>query len=93
MASENVHLSHATPRSTLVRLSLEPSPLPTSCQTRSVREGSFAGELADEDLQFKALARSISVQVQKVSANTAAIAKFVDLLGGGKDNPTLRNRL
>uniref|UniRef100_A0A0K3CGS8 FGENESH: predicted gene_9.106 protein n=1 Tax=Rhodotorula toruloides TaxID=5286 RepID=A0A0K3CGS8_RHOTO len=31
--------------------------------------------------------------VQKVSANTAAIAKFVDLLGGGKDNPTLRNRL
>lgn len=49
--------------------------------------------LADEDLQFKALARSISVQVQKVSANTAAIAKFVDLLGGSKDNSTLRNRL
>ncbi|BGP07614.1 SNAP receptor [Rhodotorula toruloides] len=47
----------------------------------------------DEDLQFKALARSISVQVQKVSANTAAIAKFVDLLGGSKDNSTLRNRL
>ncbi|KAL7338316.1 t-SNARE, partial [Rhodotorula toruloides] len=47
----------------------------------------------DEDLQFKALARSISVQVQKVSGNTAAIAKFVDLLGGSKDNSTLRNRL
>ena len=48
---------------------------------------------ADADLEFKKLARSIAVQVQKVAANTAAVAKFVDLLGSSKDNPTLRNRL
>ncbi|GAA5853613.1 hypothetical protein JCM9279_005074 [Rhodotorula babjevae] len=47
----------------------------------------------DADLEFKKLARSIAVQVQKVAANTAAVAKFVDLLGSSKDNPTLRNRL
>ncbi|GJN89007.1 hypothetical protein Rhopal_001978-T1 [Rhodotorula paludigena] len=47
----------------------------------------------DADLEFKKLARSISVQVQKVSANTAAVAKFVDLLGSNKDTPTLRTRL
>ncbi|GAA5855385.1 hypothetical protein JCM8547_009061 [Rhodosporidiobolus lusitaniae] len=47
----------------------------------------------DADLQFKALARTISVQVQKVLANTAAISKFVDLLGGAKDSPNLRKQL
>ncbi|BGP15596.1 hypothetical protein JCM10213_004113 [Rhodosporidiobolus nylandii] len=47
----------------------------------------------EADLQFKALARTISVQVQKVLANTAAIAKFVDLLGGSRDSPTLRRQL
>ncbi|GAA6041075.1 hypothetical protein JCM8097_004707 [Rhodosporidiobolus ruineniae] len=47
----------------------------------------------EADLQFKALARTISVQVQKVLANTAAIAKFVDLLGGKRDSPTLRKQL
>ncbi|GAA5919918.1 hypothetical protein JCM6882_007269 [Rhodosporidiobolus microsporus] len=47
----------------------------------------------EADLQFKALARTISVQVQKVLANTAAIAKFVDLLGSPKDSPTLRKQL
>ncbi|GAA5838239.1 hypothetical protein JCM11251_003438 [Rhodosporidiobolus azoricus] len=47
----------------------------------------------EADLQFKTLARTVSVQVQKVLANTAAIAKFVDLLGSPKDSPTLRKQL
>lgn len=48
---------------------------------------------ADAGLEFKKLARSIAVQVQKVAANTAAVTKFVDLLGSSKDNPSLRTRL
>ncbi|GAA5991300.1 hypothetical protein JCM11641_002816 [Rhodosporidiobolus odoratus] len=47
----------------------------------------------EADLQFKALARNISVQTQKVLANTAAVTKFVELLGGKKDSPTLRKQL
>ncbi|GAA6021078.1 hypothetical protein JCM10207_003356 [Rhodosporidiobolus poonsookiae] len=47
----------------------------------------------DADLQFKKLARSVAVQVQKIAANTAAISRFVDLLGGPKDSPTLRKQL
>ncbi|TNY17053.1 t-SNARE, partial [Rhodotorula diobovata] len=47
----------------------------------------------DAGLEFKKLARSIAVQVQKVAANTAAVTKFVDLLGSSKDNPSLRTRL
>ncbi|BGP55135.1 hypothetical protein JCM8202_002806 [Rhodotorula sphaerocarpa] len=52
-----------------------------------------ADPAADEDAAFRALARRVSVQVQKISANTAAVAKLVDLLGTPRDNPTLRNRL
>ena len=46
-----------------------------------------------DDAGFRALARRVSVQVQKISANTAAIAKLVELLGTPRDNPTLRTRL
>ncbi|CEQ40290.1 SPOSA6832_01881 [Sporobolomyces salmonicolor] len=47
----------------------------------------------EDDLEFKALARSLSTQTHKISANTSAIAKLVELLGTGKDNPMLRTRL
>lgn len=46
-----------------------------------------------DDAGFRALARRVSVQVQKISANTAAISKLVELLGTPRDNPTLRTRL
>ncbi|GAA5990976.1 hypothetical protein JCM10908_000106 [Rhodotorula pacifica] len=46
-----------------------------------------------EDPAFRALARRVSVQVQKISANTAAISKLIELLGTPRDNPTLRTRL
>ncbi|GAA5879493.1 hypothetical protein JCM3774_002698 [Rhodotorula dairenensis] len=46
-----------------------------------------------DDPAFRTLARRVSVQVQKISANTAAISKLVELLGTSRDNPTLRTRL
>ncbi|GAA5913500.1 hypothetical protein JCM5296_001746 [Sporobolomyces johnsonii] len=47
----------------------------------------------EDDLEFKALARSLSTQTHKISANTSAIAKLVELLGTAKDTPVLRTRL
>lgn len=90
MASASVRPSCETPASTQVRPHLS-SP---SSSTRLIPLADPRRlATADADLEFKKLARSIAVQVQKVAANTAAVAKFVDLLGSSKDNPTLRNRL
>ncbi|GAA6064661.1 hypothetical protein JCM10212_002134 [Sporobolomyces blumeae] len=47
----------------------------------------------EEDHEFRSLARTLSTQTHKISANTAAISKLVELLGGPKDNPALRGRL
>ncbi|GAA5840208.1 hypothetical protein JCM3766R1_004128 [Sporobolomyces carnicolor] len=52
-----------------------------------------AGISPEEDEEFRRLARSLSTQTHKISANTAAISKLVELLGTSKDNPTLRTRL
>ncbi|ORY92432.1 t-SNARE, partial [Leucosporidium creatinivorum] len=47
----------------------------------------------EADLQFKALARAVSVQIHKINANVSAITKLVDLLGTPKDTPDLRHKL
>lgn len=46
-----------------------------------------------EDEEFRRLARSLSTQTHKISANTAAVSKLVELLGTNKDSTTLRTRL
>lgn len=45
------------------------------------------------DLEFKALARTVSIQIHKINANVSAITKLVDLLGTARDNPDLRHKL
>lgn len=45
------------------------------------------------DLEFKSIARQLSLQIHKINANVSAIVKLVDLLGTVKDNTDLRNKL
>ncbi|KAM0787448.1 hypothetical protein ACM66B_003528 [Microbotryomycetes sp. NB124-2] len=47
----------------------------------------------DDDLEFKQLHRSVSIQIHKINANVAAITKLVDLLGSTRDTPDLRDKL
>ncbi|KAK4048374.1 SNAP receptor [Microbotryomycetes sp. JL221] len=47
----------------------------------------------DDDLEFKQLHRTVSIQIHKVNANVSAITKLVDLLGSTKDTPDLRTKL
>jgi len=49
--------------------------------------------LAEADLEFRAIARSVSIQIHKINANVSAITKLVDLLGSAKDSSDLRTKL
>lgn len=48
---------------------------------------------AEEDLEFRKLSRSISLQIHKINSNTAAINRLVELLGSNKDGKELRTKL
>jgi hypothetical protein len=49
--------------------------------------------ISESDLKFKALARTVSLQIHKINANVSAITKLVELLGTAKDTEALRKKL
>lgn len=78
--------------SSLISLLLSPThacPSPPLATPVSLSLSAFT----EADLNFKALARSVSIQIHKINANVSAIVKLVDLLGTPKDVPDLRHKL
>ncbi|TFK24400.1 t-SNARE [Coprinopsis marcescibilis] len=57
------------------------------------RSSSTSTAHSTEDIQFRVLQTSLSLQVFKMNANVQGILKFVDQLGTPKDNANLRKTL